>query len=462
LVESSSYNANDPNSKVITRTKWATHQDYNYSVVDKCEQERTDCLSQCGGKGANCASDCNSQLSACISAGSGSVETDAIIVLNSSHQFNRPIEIQTLSQEGVSTNLLSAVVYKYSKSLGVKPTQIWGLKQILTTTAYTPSKIDANGIFKSDTKLRKLHSFDSYDASSGNLLQQTTSDGIVSTYAWGYNNSLVSAFTINPGTSALSYSYDHKPLVGLNSTTDPNLRKSYYEYDSYWRFKLSKDHEGNIVNRYRYNYAVEQNGFNDELNVSGSFSVGEQLTFSSLNDNINTGGSTYFWDFGDGTKATSAVQVYKAYASTGTYTVTLKKQNPEYPSKTLTRIIAITPLPIISICDDGPNKIDICEGISPIYGSCTQPANRTPSSSTTLKATVAGGCPPATYTYAWEYQLNGGAWQTLGTDAQVEAPIGFITRKIGNYNVRCRITDGCGRQVTSTTILLAIFKTTNC
>lgn len=49
-------------------------------------------------------------------------------------------------------------------------------------------------------------------------------------------------------------SYTYKPLVGMTSETDPKRQTTTYEYDSFQRLKLIKDHFGNIIKRFDYHY----------------------------------------------------------------------------------------------------------------------------------------------------------------------------------------------------------------
>jgi YD repeat-containing protein len=43
-----------------------------------------------------------------------------------------------------------------------------------------------------------------------------------------------------------------EPLVGVTSTTDPNGLNTFFEYDGFGRLETVKDHDGNIVNHYKY------------------------------------------------------------------------------------------------------------------------------------------------------------------------------------------------------------------
>jgi YD repeat-containing protein len=55
---------------------------------------------------------------------------------------------------------------------------------------------------------------------------------------------------------AMISSYTYKPLEGISSFADPSGNISFFEYDDLGRLKVVKDHEGNIVKTYNYNYRV--------------------------------------------------------------------------------------------------------------------------------------------------------------------------------------------------------------
>ncbi|MFM7856737.1 MAG: hypothetical protein ACKO96_33625, partial [Flammeovirgaceae bacterium] len=48
--------------------------------------------------------------------------------------------------------------------------------------------------------------------------------------------------------------HTYSPLVGMTSETDVNGRTIYYKYDGLSRLALIKDHDGNILKKYTYNY----------------------------------------------------------------------------------------------------------------------------------------------------------------------------------------------------------------
>ena len=57
---------------------------------------------------------------------------------------------------------------------------------------------------------------------------------------------------------ALINTYTHSPLVGMTSQTDPRGKTTTYEYDNFQRLSTIKDHNGDIVKQYCYNYAGQQ------------------------------------------------------------------------------------------------------------------------------------------------------------------------------------------------------------
>ncbi len=52
--------------------------------------------------------------------------------------------------------------------------------------------------------------------------------------------------------------FTHVPLIGLRSKTDQNSRTTYYEYDLTGRLSLIRDHNRNIVKRYKYHILQEE------------------------------------------------------------------------------------------------------------------------------------------------------------------------------------------------------------
>lgn len=134
----------------------------------------------------------------------------------------------------------------------------------------------------------KVIEFVSYNA-LGNIAEQNKMNDVKEVYLWGYKgqhpvakilnttyqvaNTYVNQATLdNPANDnalrshlanlrnipgALVTIYTYKPLVGITSETDARGRVTYYEYDSFNRLYLVRDHDGNIIKKFCYNYAGE-------------------------------------------------------------------------------------------------------------------------------------------------------------------------------------------------------------
>jgi YD repeat-containing protein len=125
-----------------------------------------------------------------------------------------------------------------------------------------------------------------YDDLSGNLVQVIGNDEVPVTYLYGYkkfypvskitgalhddvleyipgytgvgnlSSSQISSLRNNlPNAHISTFTYD--PLKGMTSETGPDNIKLTYEYDDFGRLKLVKDHNGDILKRYTYQYKVQ-------------------------------------------------------------------------------------------------------------------------------------------------------------------------------------------------------------
>ncbi|GHT26182.1 hypothetical protein AGMMS4957_21680 [Bacteroidia bacterium] len=138
--------------------------------------------------------------------------------------------------------------------------------------------------------LQTAFSFNKYD-SHGNLLQYTLPDGTSTAYLWGYNylypiakieNAVYSDVTakipantleniaakLAPTASDLTTinnlrtqlpnaqisTYTYKPLVGIQTMTDPRGVTVTYEYDAVGRLKTIKDENNKVLENYDYHY----------------------------------------------------------------------------------------------------------------------------------------------------------------------------------------------------------------
>lgn len=227
----------------------------------------------------------------------------------------------------------------------------------------------------------------------GLIRSRKGTDGVTTHYTYddaGY----VKTVMTDPGISSLrrTTQYEHYPLIGLKSVTDPNGRKVTYEYDDRNRLLLTRDDDGNIRKRYRYHYADEEiNGFNPSIQVGYGYNrTCTTISFTAKGVDHLYGENTYTWSFGDSGNAPTCSgnssgptpggshfngnggavdytpspigrnSVSHRFTAPGTYNVRLKVFNPELGiEKVSTKNITIRdglPLPTIF----GPDEVTDC------------------------------------------------------------------------------------------------------
>jgi hypothetical protein len=197
-----------------------------------------------------------------------------------------------------------------------------------------------------------------YDT-SGNLIEYTPENGTTTTMIWGYSKTqpiakienttyaqvealsgfgagfnIVGSLTAtqentlrNSLSNTMLTTYTYKPLVGVSTITDPTGVKTYYEYDTFNRLSLIKDHNQNILQRYCYNYKGQQTDcsqiglptFNN-IAKSGTFnrnncfkSVGSAVTYTVV---AGTYSSTISQADADSQAQTDVINNGQAYANT--------------------------------------------------------------------------------------------------------------------------------------------------
>ncbi len=192
----------------------------------------------------------------------------------------------------VSKNMIGSPLKTETYKNGVKLSEQKTVyaKDPTTNNILLPKYILASkGGLTPETKI----TYNSYDP-KGNLTQYTPESGVPVSIIWGYNNTLVVAkvegvayssiqsnliTAIQTATdsatateaqvitalnalrtnlpNAVVTTYTHIPLVGVSTITDSKGLKTTYEYDSFNRLKWVKDQDGNVLQKYCYNYKGE-------------------------------------------------------------------------------------------------------------------------------------------------------------------------------------------------------------
>lgn len=329
--------------------------------------------------------------------------------------------------------------------------------------------------FTMDSRYRLVDSYN-IDNTTALLTSSQSSSGITSSYQW-INNALPSSVITNPGVSQHKKDFVHNSINGLTQQTDENSRNTHFEYESNTgKIRLVRDHDNNIVTRYRYQNQGEDVSLPEgSISASGCQTVNASILFTA---SITTeyGQTTYEWDFGDGTTATTTSgNQSHAYSTAGNYTVNVKRTNPEYFGETQssTSVSISSAITSASVCANGVVSYDICGIDSPQTNQCLggggiEEAMATAQilppcsgsvSAPTLSVTVAG----SVSSYQWQYKLNSGSWINFGSStSSITGPPGYGGCTTGTYSVRCIVEDACGNSVTSSTLILTAYASTGC
>lgn len=161
----------------------------------------------------------------------------------------------------------------------------------------------AGNLTKTEFKTPEMSSYEivgninKYDT-QGNLINSVAPDGTSTCFIWGYNKTQLIAKLVNityndflanidiqniivqatthsnqagsvydeevlkdylnglrsSAPNAFITTYTYKPMVGVSSVTDENGKTTTYEYDTFNRLSTVKDHQGNILKEYNYNF----------------------------------------------------------------------------------------------------------------------------------------------------------------------------------------------------------------
>ena len=134
---------------------------------------------------------------------------------------------------------------------------------------------------------------------NGWMTSQTDADNVEIQYAYDSKGYMTSTTTY-PGLASenATTTYEYYPLIGLKSVTSEDGSKVEYEYDSRNRLLLTKDENGDIMERYRYKYANESDGPGFNLTVNdqgGDLHMQADLTYSGYSPSSSIEESDYSW-----------------------------------------------------------------------------------------------------------------------------------------------------------------------
>jgi len=203
------------------------------------------------------------------------------------HVLSTPIERQQWRRNKTDSVLIAAQLVHYKDVL---PKRTWTLNVAspIASAIAISAQVNSSGAFIQDSRYREEQIFDAYD-SYGNILQQHRALDKPISYLWGYSGTLPIAEIKNATYSSVNTtlqqlgiditipmsdaqllsamsklrqqlgpaqvtSFTHKPLIGLNSQTDPSGRTTTYEYDALGRLLRIRDQQGRILSQQQYRY----------------------------------------------------------------------------------------------------------------------------------------------------------------------------------------------------------------
>jgi YD repeat-containing protein len=225
-----------------------------------------------------CLINCNSGTP-CSTAGLNSSYAD-VKTLHEMEKYNlimSPVEASSFKNGNLlNSTYFHSTTVPLSNPPKIYLKDIWTLNLSVPSSTFTPSTTGSSG-FTKDPRYSALPEI-SYVYDAGQMVETRDVSGVVSSYIWGYNNTvpvvkavgvdyntLKAAYTADPANvrthpsmiNAQITTYTADPVKGLLTATDPGGKTQTYDYDLLGRLFRIKDHNGKIVEQYEYKYQYQ-------------------------------------------------------------------------------------------------------------------------------------------------------------------------------------------------------------
>ena len=243
------------------------------------------------------------------------------------------------------------------------------------------------------------------------------------------------------------------------ATTNTNGLSSYSKRDKWGRTQFKYDQDKNITEKYSYVISEQlEEGLTAPTVWPVSIYVLTDNEFNASSSACLTG-TTFSWDFGDGTVINDlqrSDQVHK-YLTTGTFTIKVTATHPFFGTEMASTTVTVKPPVLVpQICLSGVSSFNTCANTAIEIETC----GSNPSNSHTSYYTVnsVGGSGYGTLSYQWQMSLNNGAsWTNVGTNSTQYSV--SCDRSSYSYLTRCQVTSSSGQFGISN---VAEFSTPNC